>query len=46
MPRGYTLVGSFSTEDPDDADVFSYTLVSGDGDTGNKNFYIAEMMVA
>ena len=38
-----TLVGSFSTEDPDDADIFTYTLVSGDGDTANKNFYIDDV---
>ena len=35
-----TLVGSFTTEDPDGAEAFVYSLVSGDGDIGNKNFTI------
>ena len=33
-------VGSFTTDDPDQGDTFSYILVSGDGDTDNGAFTI------
>ena len=35
-----TVVGTFSTTDPDTSDTFSYSLVSGDGDTDNASFTI------
>ncbi len=35
-----TVVGTFSTTDPDDGDTFVYSLVSGTGDTGNGSFNI------
>jgi uncharacterized repeat protein (TIGR01451 family) len=38
-PAG-TLVGSFSTADPDTGDSFTYSLVSGTGDNGNTSFTI------
>ncbi len=34
------LVGTFSSIDPDSGDEFTYTLVSGEGDSGNANFSI------
>jgi uncharacterized repeat protein (TIGR01451 family) len=36
-----TLVGSFSTADPDTGDTFTYSLVSGEGDDDNASFTIA-----
>jgi Ca2+-binding RTX toxin-like protein len=36
-----TTIGTFSTTDPDGADTFTYTLVSGSGDTDNGTFTIA-----
>jgi len=39
QPAG-TPVGIFSTIDPDIDDVFTYALVSGDGDTDNASFII------
>ena len=39
QPSG-TLVGTFSTTDPDSGDSHSYTLVAGAGDTGNSFFSI------
>ncbi len=35
-----TLVGTFSTADPDVGDTFTYTLVTGTGDTDNDSFTI------
>ena len=37
-----TLIGDFSTTDPDDGDTHSYSLVTGDGsnDAGNSSFII------
>jgi subtilisin-like proprotein convertase family protein len=35
-----TVVGSLSTTDVDVNDAFTYTLVSGDGDTGNARFAV------
>jgi len=35
-----TIIGSFSTTDPDAGDSFTYTLVSGDGGTDNASFTI------
>lgn len=35
-----TVIGNFSTTDPDDGDTFVYTLVSGTGDSGNGSFNI------
>jgi len=35
-----TLVGRFTTTDPDTVDTHTYTLVSGDGDTDNASFTI------
>ena len=35
-----TIVGTFSTTDPDAGDTFTYTLVSGAGSTGNASFTI------
>jgi len=35
-----TLVGNFSTTDPDAGDTFTYTLVSGAGSTDNASFQI------
>ena len=35
-----TTVGSFTTEDPDTGDSFSYSLVSGTGDEDNSSFSI------
>ncbi len=35
-----TLVGMFSTSDPDSGDSFTYSLVAGDGDTDNATFTI------
>lgn len=40
QPSG-TLVGSFSTTDPDTGDTFTYSLVSGEGDDDNASFTIA-----
>jgi len=40
QPAG-TLVGSFSTADPDTGDTFTYTLVSGTGGSDNGSFTIA-----
>jgi VCBS repeat-containing protein len=40
LPAG-TLVGSFSTADPDNGDTFTYTLVSGTGGNDNASFTIA-----
>lgn len=34
------IVGTFTSTDPDEGDVFTYTLVSGDGDTDNGSFTI------
>jgi VCBS repeat-containing protein len=39
QPSG-TLVGSFSTTDPDIGDTFTYSLVSGEGDNDNASFNI------
>jgi hypothetical protein len=39
QPAG-TVVGTFSTTDPDPSDTHSYSLVSGSGDTGNGSFTI------
>lgn len=39
-PAG-TTVGTLSTTDPDAGDTFTYTLVSGTGDTDNDDFAIA-----
>lgn len=36
-----TPIGTLSTEDPDMDDNFTYTLVSGDGDTNNTSFDIS-----
>ena len=35
-----TAVGTFSTTDPDAANTFTYTLVSGTGSTDNASFAI------
>jgi VCBS repeat-containing protein len=35
-----TIVGAFNTADPDTGDTFTYTLVSGAGDTDNGSFNI------
>ena len=35
-----SIVGSLSTSDIDSGDQFTYSLVSGDGDSGNSNFSI------
>ncbi|MGB5925687.1 MAG: cadherin domain-containing protein [Dehalococcoidia bacterium] len=35
-----TIVGAFSTTDPDSGNTFTYTLVSGTGDTDNGSFNI------
>ena len=35
-----TVVGNFTTTDPDEGDTFTYTLVSGTGDTDNNVFTI------
>jgi VCBS repeat-containing protein len=40
QPAG-TLVGSFSTADPDTGDIFAYSLASGGGDDDNALFTIA-----
>ena len=40
-----TSVGTLSTVDPDNADTFSYTLVSGDGDSDNASFMIVGSQV-
>jgi len=40
QPSG-TLVGSFSTADPDGGDTFAYSLVTGEGDDDNASFTIA-----
>ncbi|GEM47077.1 ExeM/NucH family extracellular endonuclease [Deinococcus cellulosilyticus] len=39
QPSG-TAVGSFSTTDPDASDTFTYSLVTGTGDTDNSSFQI------
>ncbi len=39
LPSG-TVVGAFSTVDPDAGDTFTYTLVSGPGDQDNASFVI------
>ncbi|GBF76420.1 hypothetical protein PA598K_04889 [Paenibacillus sp. 598K] len=36
-----SVVGVFTTEDPDEQDTFAYTLVSGEGDNDNRSFSIA-----
>ena len=36
-----TTVGQLSTTDPDTGNTFTYTLVSGAGDTNNSSFYIS-----
>ena len=36
-----TLVGSLSTSDPDVGDIFTYTLVSGEGDMDNASFHLS-----
>ncbi len=36
-----TLVGTFSTVDPDSGDSFTYSLVSGNGDVNNASFNIS-----
>jgi hypothetical protein len=36
-----TVVGSFTTTDPDVGDTFTYTLVTGVGDTNNSSFNIS-----
>jgi hypothetical protein len=36
-----TLVGTFSTSDPDISDTHTYSLISGTGDTGNASFTIS-----
>ncbi|XZE20024.1 cohesin domain-containing protein [Pirellulaceae bacterium SH449] len=43
-----TLVGNFSTTDPDAGDTHTYTLVVGEGDTDNEMFSIAgnQLLVA
>jgi hypothetical protein len=38
-PTG-TTIGGFSTTDPDAGEVFTYTLATGPGDTGNASFTI------
>jgi alpha-L-fucosidase 2 len=40
QPAG-TVVGTFSTTDPDAGDTFTYTLVPGTGDTNNSSFTIS-----
>ena len=40
MPSN-TVVGGFSTQDPDVGDVFSYSLVSGSGSSDNVSFVIS-----
>jgi hypothetical protein len=35
-----SVVGEFSTDDPDNGDEFEYSLVSGDGDKDNSHFVI------
>ncbi len=40
MPAG-SSVGTFSTTDPDTGDAFTYSLATGDGDTGNGSFAIS-----
>ena len=39
---GKTALGTFSTTDPDIGDIFTYSLVSGTGDTDNGRFDISE----
>ena len=39
VPAG-TVVGSFSSTDPDGGDTHTYSLVAGDGDTGNAAFEV------
>jgi|GEM_PF-1874452 len=39
QPAG-TMIGAFSSTDPDSGDTFAYTLVSGTGSTDNGNFMI------
>ena len=44
VPEGQpvgTLVGTFDTTDPDSGNTFNYSLVSGEGSTGNASFNIA-----
>ena len=40
QPSG-TVVGNFSTTDPDTGDIFTYSLVSGEGDHDNARFTVA-----
>jgi hypothetical protein len=40
QPSG-TLVGTLTTSDPDVSDIFTYALVSGDGDADNSAFSIS-----
>jgi hypothetical protein len=37
---GWTVVGTFTSTDPDTGSTFSYALVTGDGDSGNGSFTI------
>jgi hypothetical protein len=37
-----TMVGNFSTTDPDTGDTFTYSLVSGNGDDNNTSFMIVD----
>ena len=39
VPAG-TVVGAFSSTDPDGGDTHTYSLVAGDGDTGNSAFEV------
>lgn len=36
-----TIVGTFATDDPDTEDTFTYTFISGEGDTDNSSFGIS-----
>jgi uncharacterized repeat protein (TIGR01451 family) len=40
IPENQTIVGNFNTTDPDIANTFTYSFVSGDGDTDNSLFTI------
>ncbi|MCM0591190.1 MAG: cadherin repeat domain-containing protein [Gloeotrichia echinulata DEX184] len=41
IPENQTIVGNFTTTDPDPGDTFTYTFVGGIGDTDNSLFTIA-----
>lgn len=41
VSEGTTAVGSLSSTDPDASDTFTYTLVTGTGDTDNSSFQIS-----